>query len=224
MARAELSWPATASLATGCRCASTLFRYCFSSKTCLSWVSLATTRARANIPMAITISRPMTMLKTLKKWVSCLLTFGSAWNACKSAAQYRPACEIAPCPHETRRRGAPGGGEVHHLRPSGLCDNGPTRLQSSLLDAQDARPACTVGAGACTQQTPEAAVECGQVAESCFERNGADRVAGAPQAHGGALQPRVQQKLMRRHSCNGAEGSQEMIGTHRDIGCELLQR
>ena len=113
---------------------------------------------------------------------------------------------------------------MHHLQPSGLCGNGPTRLQSSLLDAQDARPACTVGAGACTQQTPEAAVECGQVAESCFERNGADRVAGAAQAHRSALQPRMQQKLMGRYPCNGTEGSQEMIGTHRDVSRQLLQR
>ena len=29
---------------------------------------------------------------------------------------------------------------------------------------------------------------------------------------------------MRRHSCNGAEGSQEMVGTHRDFGRQLLQR
>jgi hypothetical protein len=153
-----------------------------------------------------------------------LLTFRSAWNAYKSAAQYRPARGIAPFLHQTRRGGRREGGEVCHLEPNGSGTPGEIAGLACLLDAHEVRPACAVGTGARTQQAPEAAVECGQVAESCFERDAGDRVAGAAQADGGALQTHVQQELVRRHSSNGAKGSQEVKGTHRDFGRQLLQR
>src|SRR6266699_1953453 len=79
MASAELSRPAIASFTGGLMRACTFLLYSASLSTCRSWVWLATMRASANRPTATATSRPITMLKTLKKWVSCLLTIASVF-------------------------------------------------------------------------------------------------------------------------------------------------
>jgi hypothetical protein len=55
-----------------------------------------------------------------------------------------------------------------------------------------------VGGGRGAEQATEAVVEGGEVVEAGVEGDCRDRVAGAAQAHGGAVQARAQQVLVRR--------------------------
>src|SRR5882672_2241983 len=69
----ELSWPATATRATGCKRSTTLSMYFGSLVICAPWLIAPMCRANASRPMVTANKMPRTRLKLLKKWESCLL-------------------------------------------------------------------------------------------------------------------------------------------------------
>src|ERR1044072_1686067 len=107
---AELSWPATATRATGFRRSSTLDRDLGSVVTCAACRVAPTCRAKANRPMVTANRMPRTRLKLLKKWESCLL-MGAQYIDVKTGAPDRiRTCDLrfrkpSLYPAELRERG-----------------------------------------------------------------------------------------------------------------------